>query len=202
MHAQKKQKAITSDIHWCIENCNNLSPSSFIEAFKYEHLCHSFVIDPWDKTYEQKSVFTSDEIKEIKSTKAKKMPTIDDKTLKYLDEYKELKSWSQVRRLINQPQQWDGPGVGTWGVDDDNNSETWLLAHIWTIVDRAFDDIQLDVVRVWSREAGKQTDDIDSKLLREPDLKLPKALKNMMMFLKNERGSADGLRVVGLLQYG
>lgn len=41
-------------------------------------------------------------------------------------------------------------GSGSWnvgGVDDDNNSETWLLAHIWTIVDRAFNDVQLDVVR-------------------------------------------------------
>ena len=51
-------------------------------------------------------------------------------------------------------------------------------------------------------EAGKQTDDTDSKLLRERDLKLPKALKDMMTFLKNERGNIDGLRVVGLLQYG
>ncbi|KAI9493685.1 hypothetical protein BDB00DRAFT_906505 [Zychaea mexicana] len=51
-------------------------------------------------------------------------------------------------------------------------------------------------------EAGKQTDDTDTKLLQERDLKLPKALKDMMMSLKNERGSADGLRVVGLLQYG
>ncbi|KAI7854615.1 hypothetical protein BDC45DRAFT_119434 [Circinella umbellata] len=35
MHAQKKQKVITSDIDWCIENYNNLSPSNFIEIFNY-----------------------------------------------------------------------------------------------------------------------------------------------------------------------
>ncbi|KAI7854616.1 hypothetical protein BDC45DRAFT_440229 [Circinella umbellata] len=235
-------------------------------TLKYEHLCHSFVLDPWDKTYEQKSVFTTAEIQEIKSSKSKKMPAIDDKVLKYLDEYKELKSSAQVRHFINRLQPWDANfdrkeshdmdwirhsyytmvrELERGGIDDDNNSETWLLAHIWTIVDRVFDDVQLDVVRgensshasssrknkervpqgdeklqkkkmgprldlilrrkrleFGAGEAGKQTDDTDSKLLQERDLKLPKALKDMMMLLKNERGSADGLRVVGLLQYG
>lgn len=51
-------------------------------------------------------------------------------------------------------------------------------------------------------EAGKQTDDTYSKLLRERDLKLPKASKDMMTFLKSERGNIDGLRVVGPLQCG
>ncbi|KAG2224059.1 hypothetical protein INT45_004940, partial [Circinella minor] len=53
-------------------------------------------------------------------------------------------------------------------------------------------------------EAGRRTNDNDSKLIRERDLKLPKALKDMIMCFKTEAGVDDvqGLEVVGLLQYG
>lgn len=33
------------------------------------------------------------------------------------------------------------------GLDGIDKSETWLLAHVWTSIDRVFDDIELDVVR-------------------------------------------------------
>lgn len=53
-------------------------------------------------------------------------------------------------------------------------------------------------------EAGKATGDNDTKLLRERDLKLPKALKDMFLCLKNEGGDdkTQDIEVVGLLQYG
>ena len=55
-------------------------------------------------------------------------------------------------------------------------------------------------------EAGKETEDNDTKLytklLKERDLKLPKTLKDMMTMIKKENGNLDGVRVVGLLQYG
>ncbi|KAG2217534.1 hypothetical protein INT45_009959, partial [Circinella minor] len=167
---QQQYEKMDAALKWTL-NCSGRKVEDVLYMYgstlKYEHLCHSFVLDPWDKTYEQKSVFTSAEIKEIKSSKAKKIPAIDDKTLKYLDEYKELKSSAQVRHFINRLQPWDANfdrkeshdmdwirhsyytmvrELERGGIDDDNNSETWLLAHIWTIVDRVFDDVQLDVV--------------------------------------------------------
>ncbi|KAI8094823.1 uncharacterized protein B0P05DRAFT_461553, partial [Gilbertella persicaria] len=53
-------------------------------------------------------------------------------------------------------------------------------------------------------EAGKATGDNDAKLLRERDLKLPKALKDMFLCLKNEGGDGktQDIEMVGLLQYG
>lgn len=52
-------------------------------------------------------------------------------------------------------------------------------------------------------EAGKATGANDTKLLRERDLKLPKALKDMFLCLKNEGdGRTQDIEVVGLLQYG
>jgi hypothetical protein len=53
-------------------------------------------------------------------------------------------------------------------------------------------------------EDGRHNNDNDSKLLRERDLKLPKALKDMIMCFKTEAGVDDvqGLEIVGLLQYG
>ncbi|KAG2217542.1 hypothetical protein INT45_009967 [Circinella minor] len=51
-------------------------------------------------------------------------------------------------------------------------------------------------------EARKEIEDNDPKLLSEKDLKLPKALKDMMMIIKKEKGNLEDVRVAGLLQYG
>lgn len=133
------------------------------------------------------------------------------------------------------------------GLDGDDKSETWLLAHVWTMVDHVFDNLPLSVVRgesaslassarknkgripqgeeklerkkmgrrldlilrkkkleLGAGEAGRRTNDNDSKLFRERNIKLPKALKDMIMCFKTEAGVDDvqGLEVVGLLQYG
>ncbi|KAG2224415.1 hypothetical protein INT45_002954 [Circinella minor] len=48
-------------------------------------------------------------------------------------------------------------------------------------------------------EAGKETEDNNAKLLSERDLKLPKALKDMMMIIKKEKGDLEDVRVAGLL---
>ncbi|KAG2217543.1 hypothetical protein INT45_009968 [Circinella minor] len=35
MHPPKKQKAVTPDLNWCINNSSSLTPSIFIETFNY-----------------------------------------------------------------------------------------------------------------------------------------------------------------------
>ncbi|KAI9245246.1 hypothetical protein BDA99DRAFT_290330 [Phascolomyces articulosus] len=229
-------------------------------------LCHSFVVDPWDTTYLTKSVFTKAEIDEIKTWKQKGYPVPEEKCLQYLNQYKQIKNATEARRMIFKAQGWDEDfdrntnhdldwirhsyytmirELERGGVDDHTNSETWLLSHIWTSVDRVFDDMELYVLRgenasaasssrknkervpqgeeklerkrmgrrldmilrkkkleLGGGEAGKEMDDNDAKLLRERDIKLPKALKDMMMMLKKEKGDIEGVRIAGLLQYG
>ena len=59
----------------------------FIESIS---LCHSFVLDPWDKSYRVHDVFTDEEIAEIKSTKKKILPQMPDELLTYLKSYKKV----------------------------------------------------------------------------------------------------------------
>lgn len=59
-------------------------------------------------------------------------------------------------------------------------------------------------MEVGGGEAGKHSEQNDTKLLKERDLKLPKALKGMLISL-NQRTSEKSLKkltVVGMLQYG
>ncbi|OBZ86074.1 hypothetical protein A0J61_05876 [Choanephora cucurbitarum] len=272
------------DMMWQLQ-CSGRKVEEVLYMFgltlKYEHLCHSFVLDPWDNTYQQASVFTKEELNEIKSFKIKDLPSIPAKTLNYLNLYKQAKTTAEVRQMLLLKQSWDenfdrkashdldwirhsyytllvkmpsniysyalkekgknrARELERGNLDSADNSETWLLAHIWTIVDRVFDDIEVDVVRgesaslassirknknrvpkgreklerkkmgrrldmilrkknmeVGGGEAGKEKADNDAKLLRERDLKLPKALKDMFMYLKNE-----DIELAGILQYG
>ncbi|CAO3623239.1 unnamed protein product [Mucor fragilis] len=238
----------------------------FGSTLQYEHLCHSFVLDPWEPTYQKCSVFTIEELNEIKNFKLKCLPPINAKTLDYLSLYKEAKTAGEVRKILTSKQSWDDNfdrkeshdldwirhsyyiltrEIECGGLDGIDRSETWLLAHVWTSVDRVFDDVELDVVRgesaslasslrknkgrtpqgeeklerkkmgrrldmilrknleLGAGEAGKATGANDTKLLCERDLKLPKALKDMFLCLKNEGdGRTQDMEVVGLLQYG
>ncbi|KAI9271512.1 hypothetical protein BDA99DRAFT_533999 [Phascolomyces articulosus] len=69
---------------------------------------------------------------------------------------------------------------------------------------RRLDLILRKKLELGTDKAGRRTDDNGSKLFREKDLKLLKALKDMIMYIKTEAGVDDvqGLEVVGLLQYG
>ncbi|KAI8336859.1 hypothetical protein EDC96DRAFT_450383 [Choanephora cucurbitarum] len=252
------------DMMWQLQ-CSGRKVEEVLYMFgltlKYEHLCHSFVLDPWDNTYQQAGVFTKEELDEIKSFKIKDLPSIPAKTLNYLNLYKQAKTTAEVRQMLLLKQSWDekfdrkashdldwirhsyytlARELERGNLDSADNSETWLLAHIWTIVDRVFDDLEVDVVRgesaslassirknknripkgreklerkkmgrrldmilrmknmeVGGGEAGKEKADNDAKLLHERDLKLPKALKDMFVYLKNE-----DIELAGILQYG
>ncbi|KAG1463767.1 hypothetical protein G6F56_005215 [Rhizopus delemar] len=264
----EEYKAMDKELMWILESTGRKFEEvlyMFGSTLKCEHLCHSFILDPWDSTYEAVSVFTIDELNEVKYYNKQEMPSVNNDTLAYLNLYKETKSSGQVREVILSKQPWDDQfnrdeshdldwirhyyytiELECGGLDGDGKSETWLLAHVWTIVDHVFDNLPLSVVRGESAilassarknkgripqgeeklerkkmghrmdlilrkklelgpdEAGKRTNDNDSKLFRERDIKLPKALKDMVMCFKTEAGvdGVQGLEVVGLLQYG
>ncbi|KAI8047170.1 uncharacterized protein B0P05DRAFT_576443 [Gilbertella persicaria] len=72
-----------------------------------EHLCRSFVLDPWELTYQKCSVFTIEELDEIKSFNLKDLPSINAKTHDYLNLYKEAKTAGEVRKVLTSEQSWD-----------------------------------------------------------------------------------------------
>lgn len=59
-------------------------------------------------------------------------------------------------------------------------------------------------LEVGGGEAGRHTEHNDTKMLRERDLKLPKALKDMLSSLRQHTSekSMANVTVVGMLQYG
>jgi len=56
----------------------------------YESLCHSFLIDPYDKNYIQQGIFTPEELKEIQNFSKKELPSMPDDLLKYLNSFRKV----------------------------------------------------------------------------------------------------------------
>ncbi|KAI9004828.1 hypothetical protein CLU79DRAFT_782619 [Phycomyces nitens] len=235
------------NIMWTLE-CSGRKVEEVLYMFgltlKYEHLCHSFVLDPWEPTYQKCSVFTMEELDEIRNFKLKHLPSINPKTLDYLNLYKEAKTTGEVRKILTSKQSWDDKFDRKESHDLD-----WIRHSYYTLtreiehggldeldvvcgefvslasslrknkaripqgkekVERKKMGRRLDMIlrkknlELGAGEAGKATGDNDTKLFRERDLKLPKALKDMFLCLKNEGGDGktQDIEVVGLLQYG
>ncbi|CEP17346.1 hypothetical protein [Parasitella parasitica] len=247
MASNKRQKIMTFDIKWCINNASTLSAQNFIEAFNFgdkaaantrysailktktfqtnvsntsqleqefeqwkkanknkligtgrylepfyfglRAVIHPPNYDPWDSTYEASSVFTIDELNEIKHYNKQEMPSVHNDTLAYLNLYKEAKTSGQVREVILSKQPWDDQfnrdeshnvdwirhcyytivrELECSGLDGDDKSETWILAHVWTMVYHVFDNLSLSLVRkkkleLGAGEAGRRPNDNDSK---------------------------------------
>ncbi|KAI9311343.1 hypothetical protein BX666DRAFT_1868045 [Dichotomocladium elegans] len=234
-----------------------------------EHLCHSFIIDPWDKSYRTHEVFSEAEIREIKDYNQKPMAKMPEELHNYLMSFGKVTTFQQARDLIFTRQTWDHPFDRAKSFDLDwvrssfyhmvqeleagdvgsyEHSEAWLIGRIWSVVDKAFDNLlhahldrgenackssslrknrnripqgmgdvarkrmgrRLDMiirrkkVELGGGEAGKNQDESDLKLLRERDLKLPKALKDMLcaavVGLSPE--NMNDVVMTGVLQYG
>ena len=63
---------------------------------------HSFVTDPWDQTYERKGAFTNGEIEEMKNCNLKEKPLISEDTLKYLNQWKEVKKKAVLDSTVSK----------------------------------------------------------------------------------------------------
>jgi hypothetical protein len=69
---------------------NKYIAGRYLEPF-YFSLCHSFILEPWDSTYEAANVFKIDELNEVKHYNKQEMPSVNNDTLGYLNLYKEVK---------------------------------------------------------------------------------------------------------------
>ncbi|KAI7853352.1 hypothetical protein BDC45DRAFT_442465 [Circinella umbellata] len=242
------------------------------KGLENEHFCHSFVVDPWDKSYRVHDVFTDDEIAEIKSTSKKTLTQIPDELFTYLKLYKKATTFQQARDLLFTQQPWNlvkfnitttvtatatdslrssmyniAHELEAGDIGSEERSESWLIGRIWSVVDRAFDNLldvkvtrgektstssstrknrdqipqgrdglkrnkmgrRLDMIirrkrfEVGGGEAGKEQGSNDTKIMRERDLKLPKALKDMMSALVINFPSkvSSDIVITDILQY-
>ncbi|KAI9271513.1 hypothetical protein BDA99DRAFT_500281 [Phascolomyces articulosus] len=149
------------ELMWILESTGRKAEEEVYMFGSTLNFCHSFILDPWDSTYEAASVFTIVDLNEVKHYNKQEIPSINNDTLAYLNLFKE------VREAILSKQSWDDQFNRDeyhdldWihhcyytivrefeysGLYGDDKSETWLLAHVRTVVDHVFDNLPLSVV--------------------------------------------------------
>ncbi|CAG8501792.1 11713_t:CDS:10 [Paraglomus brasilianum] len=108
-----KYQKIPQESKWTLSTGKVVKDALYAFGMKcsHEHLCHSFLIDPYDENYIQQGIFTFEELKEIKIFDKKKSPLIPADLLKYLNGFRK------------------------------DHLEAWIMLHIWTFIDKAFLDI-------------------------------------------------------------
>ncbi|CAJ0833909.1 12859_t:CDS:2, partial [Entrophospora sp. SA101] len=135
---------------------------------RFEHLAHSFIIDPDDKTYIQNKVFTSEELGEIRNTEAKDLPQVPIDLLEYISSFRK-KTTKDLRIVLNTQQDWEGENFDKtkhFNFDWIKNSvhnllleyefdtlqkkhlEAWYNIHVWSLIDKSFNELKgMDVSR-------------------------------------------------------
>ncbi|CAG8484948.1 10822_t:CDS:2 [Funneliformis caledonium] len=125
----------------------------------YEHLAHSFIIDPDDETYN--SIFTEKELDEIRSYNSKEFPEVPDGLIEYLLKY-DKDSLEELREVLAEKESWEGKYYDKsihfdfeWikrsmhnlinEYDNDNlksgRHENWYLVHFWSLIDNSLSDL-------------------------------------------------------------
>ncbi|CAG8642058.1 2847_t:CDS:2, partial [Ambispora leptoticha] len=85
-----KYRKIKEEDKWTLSTEKIVEDALYAFGMKcsHEHLCHSFLIDPDDKNYIQQGIFTPEELKEIQNFSKKKLPSMPDDLLKYLNSFR------------------------------------------------------------------------------------------------------------------
>ncbi|CAB4435684.1 unnamed protein product [Rhizophagus irregularis] len=155
---------------WFLESgkCVEDELYAFGKQCRFEHLAHSFVIDPDDETYYQNKLFTSEELEEIRETESKDLPKMPIELLKYISSFR-TKTTEKLRIMLDKRQNWEGKNFDKtkhfdfdWikhsvhslllefesGTLKQNHLETWYNIHIWSLIDKSFNElIGVDVAR-------------------------------------------------------
>ncbi|RUP43198.1 hypothetical protein BC936DRAFT_137490, partial [Jimgerdemannia flammicorona] len=126
----------------------------------HEHLCHSFVVDPDDENYLNEGVFTQHELEEIRDFQKKVLPPVPRDLLLYLDSFR-MGTTADLRRLVFRQEAMDQNFDRHKDFDRDwirntvynllreyeadsltkKHLELWLLIHVGSFIDKAFEDI-------------------------------------------------------------
>ncbi|KAG2237696.1 hypothetical protein INT48_009634 [Thamnidium elegans] len=134
----------------------------------FEHLCHSWILDPDDKSYLLYKVFSEKQLKEIKAIKPVHIPEISDELADYLNKFNNVKNTSDLRQLLmvrsfyqcydpkkHADMDWicrtlDNllPLYEIEGNFKRANNERWYQNRIWTMIDKLLETVQdVSVVR-------------------------------------------------------
>ncbi|KAG9289663.1 hypothetical protein G9A89_014398 [Geosiphon pyriformis] len=100
-------KAIPQSDKWVLSTGKRVEDALYHYGMQcsHEHLCHSFIIDPYDENYLKNNVFTMNELKEIQSFNKKPMPLMPTDLLKYLNSFRAPETSGSIvnlsARLLN-----------------------------------------------------------------------------------------------------
>ncbi|RGB28441.1 hypothetical protein C1646_819106 [Rhizophagus diaphanus] len=195
----------------------------------YEHLCHSFIIDPEDRSFVEENIFSPSEFKEIYTYNQKSLPNLPQDLLEYLGSY-QLSTISDLRARVFRSEPWQSAYNRQKDFDKDwiRNTvdnlireyetdslkkgvhlEGWLLSHVWLFIDKAFENIEgVEAIREYGcGEAGNlYTGYNGTKILRERGLKTPKMMKDQFDDLCIHMGSKEKkvrkLETIGFIHAG
>lgn len=162
--------SMSNDKKWMLSDGTYVEDKMFNFGMKctYEHLCHSWILDPEDKSYVQHKIFSEKQLKEIKETKPVHIPEISDELVDYLNKFNDVKSTSHLRQLLmvrsfyqcydpekHADMDWicrtlDNllPLYEIEGTFVRANNERWYQNRIWTMIDKLLETVQdVSVVR-------------------------------------------------------
>ncbi|RIB09056.1 hypothetical protein C2G38_1981881 [Gigaspora rosea] len=138
---------------------------NFAMSANFEHLAHSFIIDPDDKTYE--SIFTNEELEEIRSYNSKELPELPDNLLEFLLKF-DKDTLEELKNVLLEQEAWEGNDYNKvthfdlkWikkSIYDlvneyENNNvkygrhENWYIIHFWSLIDHSLPDLDLYCAR-------------------------------------------------------
>ncbi|CAJ0866298.1 7646_t:CDS:10 [Entrophospora sp. SA101] len=134
---------------------------AFGNQWRFDHLAHSFIIDPDDESYIKNNIFTSEELKEICNTEAKDLPEMPNELLKYISSFR-MKTTKDLHIALDVRQDWEGGNfdrIKHFDFDWVKNKfesdtlqqkhlEAWHNVHIWSFIDRCFNELRgVDIAR-------------------------------------------------------
>ncbi|KAI7892566.1 uncharacterized protein EV154DRAFT_418417, partial [Mucor mucedo] len=110
-----------------------------------DHPSSSFILDVEDQTYLKHGIFTESEMEEIKNENAVSITVpIPIELRDYLNSFN-CNTTKQIRQSLAKRQHWEYESKSL----SSSKKELWYNIHIWSFIDRLFDDIPaLEVVRV------------------------------------------------------
>ncbi|OBZ87711.1 hypothetical protein A0J61_04242 [Choanephora cucurbitarum] len=133
----------------------------------YEHLCHSYVIDPDDLTYRKYNIFSPQQLEEIRMLKPTEIPDISDTLEEYLCQFMNVEDINDLRQLLKTKQFYENYDHEKHADFDwicrtlDNllllyqnnlltktHNERWYQNRIWIMIDTLLETIEdINVIR-------------------------------------------------------
>ncbi|CAG8597602.1 9468_t:CDS:10 [Ambispora gerdemannii] len=196
----------------------------------YEHLCHSFIIDPEDRSFVEENIFSPSELKEIYTYNQKSFPNLLQDLLEYLGSYQlaprvfRSEPWqSAYNRQRDFDRDWIRNTVDNFireyeadSLKKGDHLEGWLLSHVWLFIDKAFENIEgVEVIRgescsIASSSRKNRDRNVPSAIMvqkfYERGLKTPKMMNDQFDDLCIHMGSKEKkvrkLETIGFIHAG